>query len=274
MSDVLDDWGIEHGSLSEGPSQFNLNASDSATVFCKVQRAANPASNMDIELLGIDMATRAGLRVPQPMLSSPVDVTLSTTRKMTVWSHLTLGSDTLGPEHIDTILTGALSMAGHTSEHLPAFDFVGHAAGLQQRLASVVHPLKDRIKDIGSKHAHTVLTRLDPNKCRWVHGDLHLGNVAMSPDGLTFLDWETTCVGPPEWDASQLMKDLLALGTTESVAAATKVRSAYCDRFDIDEVLLDSFVSYRIASYMSFLLTGWTDEAQFAKMTRLLNDHA
>jgi Ser/Thr protein kinase RdoA (MazF antagonist) len=33
-----------------------------------------------------------------------------------------------------------------------------------------------------------------------VHGDAHLGNVIPSPDGPVLCDFDSTCVGPPEWD--------------------------------------------------------------------------
>jgi hypothetical protein len=33
-----------------------------------------------------------------------------------------------------------------------------------------------------------------------VHGDAHLGNLISSPDGPVLCDFDSTCVGPPEWD--------------------------------------------------------------------------
>jgi Ser/Thr protein kinase RdoA (MazF antagonist) len=33
-----------------------------------------------------------------------------------------------------------------------------------------------------------------------VHGDAHLGNLIPSPDGPVLCDFDSTCVGPPEWD--------------------------------------------------------------------------
>jgi phosphotransferase family enzyme len=33
-----------------------------------------------------------------------------------------------------------------------------------------------------------------------VHGDAHLGNLIPSPDGPVMCDFDSTCLGPPEWD--------------------------------------------------------------------------
>lgn len=33
-----------------------------------------------------------------------------------------------------------------------------------------------------------------------VHGDAHLGNLIPSPDGPVLCDFDSTCLGPPEWD--------------------------------------------------------------------------
>ncbi len=37
-----------------------------------------------------------------------------------------------------------------------------------------------------------------------IHGDPHLGNVLMTPEGPRWTDWESACVGPLEWDLSCL----------------------------------------------------------------------
>jgi len=37
-----------------------------------------------------------------------------------------------------------------------------------------------------------------------IHGDPHLGNVLMTPEGPRWTDWESACVGPLEWDLSFL----------------------------------------------------------------------
>lgn len=37
-----------------------------------------------------------------------------------------------------------------------------------------------------------------------VHGDAHLGNVLAGPDGPVLCDFDSACVGPPEWDLTPL----------------------------------------------------------------------
>ena len=38
------------------------------------------------------------------------------------------------------------------------------------------------------------------------HGDVHPGNVMMTSDGVTLLDWDMLCAGPPAWDHAMLMR--------------------------------------------------------------------
>src|SRR5699024_700543 len=45
-----------------------------------------------------------------------------------------------------------------------------------------------------------------------VHGDAHLGNVIVGPDGPVLCDLDSTCVGPPEWDLAPLAVGRLRMG--------------------------------------------------------------
>ena len=38
------------------------------------------------------------------------------------------------------------------------------------------------------------------------HGDVHPGNVMMTSEGVTLLDWDMLCAGPPAWDHAMLMR--------------------------------------------------------------------
>jgi Ser/Thr protein kinase RdoA (MazF antagonist) len=38
------------------------------------------------------------------------------------------------------------------------------------------------------------------------HGDVHPGNVMRTSDGVTLLDWDMLCAGPPAWDHAMLMR--------------------------------------------------------------------
>lgn len=54
-------------------------------------------------------------------------------------------------------------------------------------------------------HVDDALTSLDfqlPTGV--VHGDAHPGNVIVGPDGPVLCDFDSTCVGPPEWDLTPL----------------------------------------------------------------------
>ncbi len=51
--------------------------------------------------------------------------------------------------------------------------------------------------------AHDAVTRrlaALPMASAPIHGDPHLGNVLVTPDGPRWTDFETACLGPPEWD--------------------------------------------------------------------------
>jgi aminoglycoside phosphotransferase (APT) family kinase protein len=37
-----------------------------------------------------------------------------------------------------------------------------------------------------------------------VHGDAHSGNVIVGPEGPVLCDFDSACVGPPEWDLTPL----------------------------------------------------------------------
>jgi thiamine kinase-like enzyme len=37
------------------------------------------------------------------------------------------------------------------------------------------------------------------------HGDIHPQNVLMSDGEVVIIDWDTVCIGPPEWDHAALM---------------------------------------------------------------------
>jgi hypothetical protein len=45
-----------------------------------------------------------------------------------------------------------------------------------------------------------------------VHGDAHLGNVIPGPAGPVLCDFDSTCLGPPEWDLTPLAVGMLRFG--------------------------------------------------------------
>jgi hypothetical protein len=45
-----------------------------------------------------------------------------------------------------------------------------------------------------------------------IHGDAHLGNLIPSPDGPVLCDFDSTCIGPPEWDLTPLAVGVVRFG--------------------------------------------------------------
>jgi len=45
-----------------------------------------------------------------------------------------------------------------------------------------------------------------------LHGDAHLGNLVPGPDGPVLCDFDSTCVGPPEWDLTPIPVGLRRFG--------------------------------------------------------------
>jgi aminoglycoside phosphotransferase (APT) family kinase protein len=45
-----------------------------------------------------------------------------------------------------------------------------------------------------------------------IHGDAHLGNLIPSPAGPVLCDFDSTCVGPPEWDLAPLAVGVVRFG--------------------------------------------------------------
>lgn len=71
-------------------------------------------------------------------------------------------------------------------------------AELAERLATVDYPLAECV----------------------VHGDAHLGNLIPSPAGPVLCDFDSTCLGPPEWDLTPIPVGLRRFGGSRRSAAA------------------------------------------------------
>ncbi|MFC5285492.1 aminoglycoside phosphotransferase family protein [Actinokineospora guangxiensis] len=59
----------------------------------------------------------------------------------------------------------------------------------------------------------------------FVHGDAHLGNLIPGPAGPVLCDFDSSCVGPPEWDLTPLAVGVRRFG--EPVARYAELSSAY-----------------------------------------------
>ena len=53
-----------------------------------------------------------------------------------------------------------------------------------------------------------------------LHGDAHLGNLVPGPDGPVLCDFDSTCVGPPEWDLTPIPVGLRRFGGSRRAGAA------------------------------------------------------
>ena len=83
--------------------------------------------------------------------------------------------------------------------------------GYPDELPVLVGPLSDIAAALAvSSDAtlHRAADHLLPRAVSWprrpLHGDAHLGNVLMTPDGPWWTDFEDVCAGPAEWDLASL----------------------------------------------------------------------
>ncbi|WP_374201895.1 aminoglycoside phosphotransferase family protein [Actinokineospora sp. PR83] len=72
-----------------------------------------------------------------------------------------------------------------------------------------------------------------------VHGDAHLGNLIPSPAGPVLCDFDSSCVGPPEWDLTPFAVGVLRFG--ESAADYREL----CDSYGFDVTRWDGFAVLR-----------------------------
>ncbi|HVK20353.1 MAG TPA: aminoglycoside phosphotransferase family protein [Actinokineospora sp.] len=101
-------------------------------------------------------------------------------------------------------------------ESLPAWDplddvrrRVGEADGLD---ADHLDFLRDRCDQVQAR-----LAGLDfPLPRGFVHGDAHLGNLIPGPAGPVLCDFDSSCVGPPEWDLTPIAVGVRRFGESPS----------------------------------------------------------
>jgi aminoglycoside phosphotransferase (APT) family kinase protein len=75
----------------------------------------------------------------------------------------------------------------------------------------------------------------------FVHGDAHPGNVIMGPEGPVLCDFDSSCVGPPEWDLTPL-----AVGRERFGDPAGRYRML-ADAYGFDVTAWDGFSVLRAA---------------------------
>jgi Ser/Thr protein kinase RdoA (MazF antagonist) len=169
-----------------------------------VLRVATPSVPAGASIELAELLAREGIRVPAPRRT---DVVVDGPMSVTAWERV---RESDAP--IDWVEVGAMVHQVHALDHrqlpssipvpspsvLPWWDFdalverAGDAldgAALDGLTAAVDrHRGWDRFSD-------TVLC----------HGDLHPGNVMMSPEGPVLLDWDLLCRAPAGWDHGPLM---------------------------------------------------------------------
>ncbi len=76
--------------------------------------------------------------------------------------------------------------------------------------------LEDRCAELTER-----LTTLDfPLPTTVVHGDAHLGNLVAGPKGPVLCDFDSTCLGPPEWDLTPVPVGLQRFGGSRGAVRA------------------------------------------------------
>ncbi|MGH3515940.1 MAG: phosphotransferase family protein [Haloechinothrix sp.] len=74
-----------------------------------------------------------------------------------------------------------------------------------------------------------------------LHGDAHLGNVLVGPKGPVLCDFDSSCVGPPEWDLTPVALGVLRFGEPE------RLHKELADAYGFDVMAWDGFDVLRAA---------------------------
>jgi aminoglycoside phosphotransferase len=151
---------------------------------------------------------------PLPGLAQPVWVG---PYQATVWQAVPAGGRRPGVGDLATLL--------RRLHELPPPDFdlpvwtplddvrrrLGDAEGLD--------PADRRFLEARCAELTSLLTTLDyPLGTSVIHGDAHLGNLIPSPAGPVLCDFDSTCLGPPEWDLTPVPVGLRRFGGSARTA--------------------------------------------------------
>jgi thiamine kinase-like enzyme len=144
---------------------------------------------------------------------------------VTLWTYYeTVPPHDLAPEEYASALEhlhAAMRRADWTGDSLPHFtDRVDEAQRLVDNainLPWIADPDRDLIATTLRRMRSTILDRGAPEQL--LHGEPHPGNLLRTTDGLLFIDLETCCRGPVEYD--------IAHAATNAGAAPTEVAAHY-----------------------------------------------
>lgn len=269
--------GIEHKGLRANAAQvnLNLNLTDAKRVLVKVSRAGSSGEAMLRECHMARVAAANGVLAPTP-LTEPFTVTDDggRSRVVSVWPFVkTRSAPSLAAQSLsamDAIVLMATSPVP-AEVHKP-LDLVAQKLRVQQRLAGRTDSTALGVV-ASSDEAFDECIRLSAGRpARWIHGDLHLQNVLWGRGGQRILiDWESTCLGFPEFDVGTLIRSILALqpqcGVEERLSAVRAViAEAHLRGFD--EELVWTSARARLLSAAAHLMNIAGDPRVIAEHLR------
>ena len=172
-------------------------------VVLRISRAGAPAVKRSLELA--ELLTARGIRVPLPARD---DVLADGELAATAWRRLVpVGTEPdwrdvgrmIAEVHAIDPRSLPMGMSLPPCESFPWWHF-------EERLEDVDAALDARARaglvEVIERHAGWA-EGIERVVC---HGDVHPGNVMMTGDGATLLDWDMLCAGPPAWDHAMLLR--------------------------------------------------------------------
>ncbi|MCU1396273.1 MAG: hypothetical protein JWM34_4701 [Ilumatobacteraceae bacterium] len=171
-----------------------------------ILRVGVTTAPMDVALAFADRLAALGVRAGVPARRDWID--LPGHLAVTAWQRIDFDPDgVVDWEQVGEMVATVHAIDPTTVDHplpfggdFPWWDFdalLGDAVSDLQRTNRdllVAAYERHRWWDAAARHQPLVLC----------HGDVHPGNVLVTADGPTLIDWDLLCVGPPEWDHAAL----------------------------------------------------------------------
>lgn len=131
----------------------------------------------------------------------------------TLWEAVPVGGRRPGPRELAGLLRRVHAVpVDRSAQVLPGWDPLDD---VRRRVADAEElPPGDRGFLLGecAELAGELAALRFPLRRGLVHGDAHLGNVIAGPGGPVLCDFDSTCVGPPEWDLTPLAVGVARFG--------------------------------------------------------------
>lgn len=207
---VLDDLGIEHGSLGEWTRSHHWATTDGQRVFVKVAETPDNITQLRNEVRNVSLVHEYGISTPAALRDQTVGLWFADNRlvELAVFEFLpSIPKPSLveiGKVCID-VIDGLRKVPVPASAAISEFDWsVFHRGGIR-KLSGLNSPEANELReavvkwnDLLAKHTH--------DRFGLSHGDLHHGNVMTTPSGLVVVDWESAMLGPIEVDLAQSIR--------------------------------------------------------------------